>query len=78
MSYKSYPRQCDEYFIITSLHREDFAAQGFDATALSDQEMKQCAKNMANVYLECDLFWEGVRQFAEMKKLPPLAIPGKA
>ena len=44
------------YFPITSVHRDDLEGKGFDVKKISDDDMQNLAKKMANDYYE-QLFW---------------------
>lgn len=52
------------YFPITSIHRDDLAAKGFDVHRISDSDMKRLADKMASDY--CDqLFWDSMKIIAD-------------
>ena len=52
------------YFEITSVHRDDLEAAGFDSSNVSDETMELLAKKMANDYLE-QLYWTSLSIIAE-------------
>lgn len=54
----------DGYFPITSVHRDDLASKGFDVRKISDGDMRELAKKMANDYCE-QLFWCSMEIIAE-------------
>lgn len=54
----------DGYFPITSVHRDDLASKGFDVRKISDGDMRELAKKMANDYCE-QLFWDSMEIIAE-------------
>lgn len=62
----------DGYFPITSVHRADLEAQGFDASNVGDATMLRLAEKMASAYVE-NGFWVALEIFAEY-----LGIPKKA
>ena len=47
------------YFPITSIHRDDLAGKGFDASLISDDTMKYLARKMGDEYCE-QLFWSSM------------------
>lgn len=57
------------YFPITSVHRDDLEAAGFDASEVSNSTMEQLAKYMCNAYLD-DLFWVSLKIVAEELGIP--------
>jgi len=64
-----------EFFAITSLARDDLEELGFDASQVSDEDMGQLARKMADDYFE-KLYWRSMKKRAEslgIPKLPPKA-----
>ncbi len=57
------------YFPITSVHRDDLEAKGFDGSRITDEQMEELAKRMANDYCE-QLFWISMPIIAECMGLP--------
>lgn len=62
-------RLSEGYFPITSLHRDDLDARGFDTNAISDSQMKRLARKMADDYCE-QLFWGSLDILAESLGFP--------
>lgn len=62
------------YFPITSVHREDLQGAGFDVEEISDDDMKELARKMANDYCE-QLFWESMETIAEILCFPRKKVP---
>lgn len=61
---KSFQNQLNSgYFPITSVHRNDLEAKGFDIKKISDDDMEQLAEKMANDYCE-QLFWDSMEIIA--------------
>lgn len=54
----------DGYFYITSVHRDDLEAQGFDVSNVSDAQMLKLAEMLSDDYCE-QLFWTSVDSLAE-------------
>lgn len=54
----------DGYFYITSVHRDDLEAQGFDVSNVSDAQMSKLAEMLSDDYCE-QLFWTSVDSLAE-------------
>lgn len=52
------------YFPITSIHRNDLAAKGFDVRDITDGDMKRLAGRMASDYCN-QLFWSSLEILAE-------------
>ena len=59
------------YFVITSVHRDDLEAAGFDSSKVTDEQMELLAKYMANDYLK-HLFWASLKYIAEERLEIPL------
>ncbi len=57
------------YFPITTVHRADLEAQGLDIAQITDEQMQELAKRMANDYCE-QLFWSSMTIIAEYMGLP--------
>lgn len=57
------------YFKITSIHRDDLEAAGFDSSQVDDTTMKRLASKMADDYLE-QLFWVQLPIIAENLDIP--------
>lgn len=57
-----------EYFDVVSLSREDFNELGFDASNLTDSQMKKIANKVGDACME--QFWESLRYFASVLNLP--------
>lgn len=61
------------YFPITSIHRDDLAGKGFDASLISDDTMKYLARKMGDDYCE-QLFWSSMEiiasEMANISKFP--------
>ncbi len=57
------------YFPITTVHRADLEAKGFDISKITDDQMEELAKRMANDYCE-QLFWDSMTIIAEIMGLP--------
>lgn len=51
------------YFPITSVHRDDLRGVGFDVEKISDDDMKELARKMADDYCE-QLFWSSMEIIA--------------
>lgn len=54
----------DGYFYITSVHRDDLEARGFDVSNVSDAQMSKLAEMLSDDYCE-QLFWTSVDSLAE-------------
>jgi hypothetical protein len=61
------PRQ--GHFPITSIHRGDLEAAGFDASAVDDATMLELAEKMAEAYVET-AFWTDLDSIAEELGIP--------
>ena len=48
--------QNQSYFNITSVHRDDLEAEGFDASQIDDDTMRKLASKLADAYCE-HMFW---------------------
>lgn len=57
-------------FKTTYLCREDFQVDGFDASNLSDNDMREIAHDMAEVWTTSGLYWEYLRRYGENNNLP--------
>lgn len=57
------------YFSISSLHRDDLEAAGFDASNVDDATMERMADKMGDDYVT-QLFWEHLPFFAEEFDVP--------
>ncbi len=62
----------DGYFPITSVHRGDLEAQGFDATNVDDATMFELADKMTDAYLD-SAFWIDLEIIAEWLGIPKRA-----
>ena len=51
------------YFVITSVHRNDWARTGFDVKKISNNDMDKLAEKIANDYCN-QLFWESMETIA--------------
>lgn len=69
------PLWVDDEFHITSVSREDFKAEGFDASGVSDEKMQWVADKMSDNYVGCGGFWDDVRFYAEELGLPKIKVP---
>lgn len=63
----------DGFFSITSVHRDDLSDNGFDASAVTDAQMKELAKRMCEDYLE-QMFFQSLRDIAEIMGIPKLTL----
>lgn len=71
-AYVSDELMSDGYFKVTSVHRDDLRQVGIDANEVTDGQMRDLARKMANDYCE-QLFWESLRIIAvECMELPKL------
>ena len=61
----------NEYFHITTVHRDDLSSIGFDTTNVTDEDMRELASKMANAYLDQD-FWIDLPIIAEHLGIPKL------
>ncbi|MEX1014349.1 MAG: hypothetical protein WDZ80_04280 [Candidatus Paceibacterota bacterium] len=59
----------DKHFDITSVHRDDLASAGFDASQVDDATMQHLASKMADDYCE-QLFWDQLPIIAEILGIP--------
>ncbi len=66
----------DGYFPITSVHRSDLEAQGFDATSVDDAALFELADKMADAYLD-SAFWIDLEIIAEAIGIPRKADAGR-
>ena len=64
----------DSHFPITSVHRGDLEAAGFDAGAVADATMVELAEKMADAYIE-NTFWIDLDIIAESLGIPKQAAP---
>jgi len=64
------------YFPITTVHRGDLEAAGFDTTAVDDATMADLAGKMADAYVE-NAFWIDLEIIAEELGIPYRAAPGR-
>ena len=66
-----------EWFKITSVHRDDLIGMGFDGDAVDDATMERLAGKMCNDYVE-QLFYLQLETYAEELGIPKLkdAIDG--
>lgn len=62
-------RLSDGYFHITSVHRDDLRAKGFDADKITDAQMERLADKMGDDYCE-QLFWDSMEIIADCMGLP--------
>lgn len=60
-----------EWFKITSVHRNDLIGLGFDGDAVNDATMERLASKMCNDYVE-QLFYLQVETYAEALGIPRL------
>lgn len=60
-----------EWFKITSVHRDDLIAAGFDGDAVDDDTMERLASKMSDDYVE-QLFWIHLDIIAEYLGIPKL------
>lgn len=60
-----------EWFKITSVHRDDLIAIGFDGNAVDDATMERLANKMGDDYV-AQLFWDHLEIIAEYLDIPPL------
>lgn len=59
----------ETFFPITSVHRDDLEAAGFDVSGVSDETMERLAKRMADNYIS-QLFWTSLMITAEELNIP--------
>lgn len=57
------------FFPITSVSRENLQAYGFETRSITDEQMRDLAKKMANDYYE-QLFWSSMEIIAEILEFP--------
>lgn len=57
------------FFPITSVCRDDLLARGFDTDRVTDEQMQELARRMANDYCE-QLFWDSMEIIAELMGIP--------
>lgn len=62
------------YFQITSIHKDDLEHAGFDASKVSDGDMEDIAKKLADDYCE-QLFWIALPIIAECYNVPKAGTP---
>ena len=62
-------RLSDGYFPITSVHRDDLQAKGFDVDKITDAQMEELADKMGDDYCE-QLFWDSMEIIADSMGLP--------
>lgn len=60
-----------EWFKITSVHRDDLIGLGFDGDAVDDVMMERLASKMSNDYVE-QLFYLQIQIYAEELGIPKL------
>ena len=56
-------------FPITSVHRDDLASQGFDASKVTDDQMADIADKMQDAYCD-DAFWVELDTIADDMDIP--------
>ena len=61
---KSNHMEKKKFFEITYVSLDDFESAGFDVSNVTDEQMEELARNMADVYLE-DLFWTSMETIAK-------------
>lgn len=69
VSEKDLEDKSDEFFPITSLHRDDLKHYGYDADKITDEEMRTLARKMASDYLN-QLYHQSMDIIAESMGLP--------
>lgn len=62
-------RLSEGYFPITSVHRDDLQAKGFDVDKITDAQMEELADKMGDDYCE-QLFWDSMEIIADSMGLP--------
>lgn len=62
----------DGYHPITSVHREDIGAVGFNVTSVTGEIMDEIAGKLADAYLD-NVFWEDLKIIAEDLNIPKKA-----
>ena len=62
-------RTPETFFPITSVHRDDLEAAGFEVSGVSDETMERLAKRMADDYIT-QLFWTSLKITAEELNIP--------
>ena len=67
-------RLSEGYFPITSVHRDDLQAKGFDIDKITDAHMEELADKMSDDYCE-QLFWDSMEIIADCMGLPRKEIP---
>lgn len=60
------------FFIVSRLHRDDFEAQGYDASGLTDDQMRHIASKMGDSFCAIGGFWDNVDYFGDDYKLPKI------
>lgn len=63
-----------ESFVVTKIHRDDLIQQGFDGSAVSDEDMKQIANLLNTGFME-DSFWYMLDCIAEDMGIPRIDKP---
>lgn len=59
----------NEFFPITSLHRDDLEGLGYDTSKVDDSTMRRLASKMADAYLE-STFWIDLPIVADYLDIP--------
>lgn len=59
-----------EFFPVTYVCRGDFEDVGFDASHLTDVEMKRVAETIAEAMFESDLYWMILKEWGKDNNLP--------
>lgn len=60
-------------FVVTTVCRDDFITEGYDAQGLSDGDMEDVANTLEKSYTEDGLYWDVIR--AEAERLGLSSIP---
>jgi hypothetical protein len=59
----------EQYFKITSVHRDDLEERGFDTSKVDDAAMERLARKMADAYVE-NCFWDDLETIADIIGIP--------
>ena len=58
------------FFSVTAVHRGDFDDIGYDASSLTDDQMRKVAGWIEEHLMESGVYWEILRDFAREAGLP--------
>lgn len=62
----------DEYAIVSTVSREDIVSVGYDADAVSDEELDRIAESMHENHTEYGGYWVALKDACEDMKIPRL------